>query len=182
MDRAAAEALLRPLREWIEGEQFWMIHAAGRGDFEATVELSEGSFALFIPVGLDPERDNFEPVADRRAVRWHVYPGGLDRPKSLFLQPAKPDASLRVHGKINGEAVREKVFLGKDRRHPKDLPAAVPADTAPVSPFIERPFAADREGFYVVRHRSAASRLRAGLVRPLDEQTIRQLRSLGYLQ
>src|SRR5262249_10635709 len=157
-DRAAAEAMLGPLREWVEGEQFWMIHAAGRGDFEATVELSEGKFALFIPVGLDPERERFESVADGRAGRWHVCPGGLDRPKSLFLQPARADASLRVHFQINGEAVKEKVFVGKDRSQPKELPATVPADTAPVSPFIERPFAADREGFYVVRHRSAASR------------------------
>ena len=181
-DRAAIEALRKPLRAWMDGEQYWMIHAAGRGDFEATIELSVGDFGLFIPVGLDPQRDSFEVLAGGRALRWQVHPGGLKQPKSLFLQPALPKASLRVDFKINGSASREMVFLGKDRHHPQALPATVPADLAPVSPFIERPFVTEKAGFYVVRHRSPASRTHPGLVQPLDEQTIKQLRSLGYLQ
>jgi hypothetical protein len=181
-DRAAAEALRRPLREWMEGEQFWMIHAAGRGDFEMTVELSEGRFGLFIPVGLDADRDSFEPLADGKALRWHVYPGGLKQPKSLFLQAERPGAALRIDCKLNGAADPATVFLGKDARHPAALPATVPADMAPVSPFIERPFTAERAGFYVLHHRTEGKRSRPALVQPLDEQTLKQLRSLGYLQ
>ncbi|HYT89600.1 MAG TPA: sulfatase [Gemmataceae bacterium] len=181
-DRPAAEALLKPLREWMNGEQFWMIYAVGRGDFEATVELSEGQFGLSIPVRPDPERDSFERIADGRAVRWHVYPSGLKPPKALFLQAAHPGASLRFDCKINGAAARELVFLGKDGRHPDGLPATIPADLAPSSPFIEQPFSADKDGFYIVRYRTEGARPRPALVQPLDEQTIRQLRSLGYLQ
>jgi hypothetical protein len=181
-DRAAAEALRRPLRAWMEGAQYWLIHAAGRGDFEATVELSEGGFGLFIPVGLDPERDGLEVLAEGRALRWQVHPGGLERPKSLFLQPASPEASLRLDLKVNGSAAKELVFLGKDRRHPTTLPAKVAADLTPVSPFIERPFKAQAEGFYIFRHRAAGARPHPGRVQPLDEQTVRQLRSLGYLR
>src|SRR5262249_19890776 len=140
-DRAAARTLLRPLREWIEGEQFWMIHAVGRGDFEATIEVGEGGYGLFIPVGLDRARDDLDLQAEGRVLRWHVYPDP-GRPRSLFLQPARPDAALRVRFQINGTAAREKVFLGKDRRHPDALPATVPADLPPVSPFIEGPFSA----------------------------------------
>src|SRR5262249_5993518 len=129
-----------------------------------------------------PERESLEVLGDGRALRWHVYPGGLDRPKSLFLQPARPDAALRVGLQINGESVTEKVFLGRERRHPQELPATVPTDLAPVSPFSERPFRADREGFYVIRHRTPGKRARPSLVRPPDEQTLKQLRSLGSLR
>jgi hypothetical protein len=181
-ERAAVEALRKPVREWMNGEQFWLIHAAGRGDFEATVELTEGRLGLFIPVGFDPTRDSFEPIADGRALRWHVYPGGLKQPKAMFLQAEQPGAALRFDCKINGVAAREMVFLGKDGRHPDNLPATIPADLAPISPFIERPFSATRDGFYVLRHRVEGTHQRPARVQPLDEQTIRQLRSLGYLQ
>ncbi len=181
-DKAAAAALRKPLRDWMDGEQFWMLHAVGRGDFEGSVEV-EGGFGLFIPVGFDEEEvRKLEAVGEGRALRWHVHPGGLDRPKSLFLQPARPGAALRVDFRLNGEARADTVFLGKDRRHPAALPATVPADMAPVSPFIERRFTADRPGLHIVRHGAAGGHARPALVRPLDEQTLKQLRSLGYLQ
>lgn len=182
-DRTAAEAVFKPLREWMESEQYWMIYAAGRGDYELTVEPSKGPFGLFIPVGLDETGgDSLDPQDGGRALRWHVYPGGAGRPKALFLQPTEPDAGLRIDFKITGEATKEMLFLGKDGTHPDALPADVPADLAPVSPVIEKPFTADKPGFYLFRHRRASSRARPAQLAPLDEQTIRQLRSLGYLQ
>lgn len=179
-DKAAAQALFKPLREWVESEQYWMIYAVGNGDFEMTIELSKGSFGVHIPVGFERMRDTFE--VDGRQARWHVYPGGVERPKALFLQPTDPEASLRIDFKITGESKKDMLFLGMDGKHPETLPADVPADLAPVSPVIEKPFKTDKPGFHVFRHRSAASRLRPAQVAPLDEQTIRQLRSLGYLQ
>lgn len=181
-DRAAAEALFKPLRGWMEGEQFWLIHAAGEGDYEATIALPEGRFGLFIPVGLDEARDRFEVLDEGRALRWHVYPARADRPKALFLQPADPASALRVDLRINGERSREAVFIGKEGKHPDALPALVKADVAPVSPVIEKPFKAERPGFYVFFHQAEGSRTRPGQVAPLDEQTLWQLRSLGYLQ
>lgn len=181
-DKAAAEALFRPLRDWIESEQYWMIHAVGAGDYEATIELTKGRFGLFIPVGLDEIRDQFDLLDDGQTLRWHVYPGGTGRAKSLFLQPADPSAALRVDFKINGAPVREKMFISKDRRHPKMIPATVSPDVPAVSPIIDKAFTAEKPGFYVMHHRSAGSRPRTFQAAPLDEQTIRQLRSLGYLQ
>jgi arylsulfatase A-like enzyme len=180
-DRAAAEALLKPLRRWVDGQQFWMLHAVGEGDYEATVEPGAGGFGLFIPVGHDPERDDLETRAGGRVLRWHVHPD-RGRPRSLFLQPARPDAALRVTFQVNGRAAPEQVFLGKDGRHPDALPATVPADLPPVSPFIERPFTAERAGFYLMRHRAPGARPRPARAESLDEATLRQLRSLGYLR
>lgn len=181
-DRVAADALFKPLRAWVESESYWMIHAWGEGDFEATVEWSEGRFSLYVPVAFDELKDQFDVLDDGRALRWHVYPGGANRSKALYLQPTNPDAALRVDCKINGERVTKMVFLGKDQLHPETLPATIPAGLTPVSPWIEKPFTADQAGFYVFRHRTERSHARPGRVGPLDEPTIRQLRSLGYLR
>jgi arylsulfatase A-like enzyme len=181
-DQAAAEALFKPLRAWIEGEEYWMVYAVGKGDYEAVIELPKGGFGLYVPVGLDESGgDRLEPHEEGRVLRWHVYPGKAARPKALFLQPADPTAPLRLDFKINGEQPAKMVFLGKEGKHPEALPADVPADLTPVSPLIEKPFSAENPGFYVFRHRSAGSRSRPATVAPLDEETIRRLRSLGYL-
>ena len=82
----------------------------------------------------------------------------------------------------NGTEDRDLVFLGPDGHHPADLPVTVPADLAPLSPVIEKPFRPEKPGLYIYRHRGDAVRSRAGKVEPLDEQTLRQLRSLGYLR
>jgi arylsulfatase A-like enzyme len=179
-DREAAAVLRKAVREWAEGEQFWMIHAVGAGDYEAEIKLGEGGLGLFIPVGLDPERDDLEVVEDGRALRWHVYPGG--GVKSLFLQPEKADTPLTLSLRINGAEAADKVYLGKKGRGPERLPVTVAADLDPSSPFIERPFAADREGFHVLRHRSPRARQQPWQVRPLDDATLRHLRTLGYVR
>jgi arylsulfatase A-like enzyme len=180
-DKAAAEALRKPLRAWMDSQQFWMLHAVGQGDYEATLEPSEGGFGLFIPVGLDPERDDVEAVAKGRALHWHVYPAP-GRPKALFLQPARPEAALRVRFKINGIEVPEQIYLGKDGRHPAALPVTVPADLPALSPFLERSSPVERPGFHLFRHRGSAVRGPHPRVASPDPATLRQLRSLGYLR
>ena len=182
-ERAATDAMFKPLREWIQSEQFWMVHAAGSGDFEATLRSPE-PFSLFIPVGLEQDRDNFEVADEGRTIRWHVYPRSADRPKSLFLQTSRPDAPLQADFAINGQHSTKMVFLGKDRQHPSQLPVSIPPSIPPVDPLIQKPLATDKPGFYVFRHQSSAGGQTAkpGKVESLDEQTIRQLKSLGYLQ
>lgn len=180
MDRLASEAVFKPLRDWMNTEQYWMLHAKGKGDFEATIELSEGRFGLYIPVGLDPLRDHFEVLDEGRTLSWHVYPGG--GVKSLFLQPDKSDASLRIDCKINGNRSKELLFLGKSGKHPDQMPALIPSDLSPVSPVIDKPFRTNQEGFHLFKHRTEGAARRNSRVQPLEEQTIHQLRSLGYLQ
>lgn len=181
-ESGAAEALFKSLRTWMDGEQYWMLHAVGDGDFEVTVGVSEGSFGLFIPVGLDPLRDSFDVLDEGRTLQWHVYPGGISRAKSLFLQPANPEAALRVDFRRNGSSAKELVFIGKDGQHPNALPATIAANVAPVSPVIEKPFQSGKVGLHVFRHRSEGSRSRPEKVEPLDQETLRRLRSLGYVQ
>ena len=67
----AARALFEPLRQWISSEQFWMVHAAGPGDFEATIEVVDGRFGTFIPVNLTPD-DDFQVSEDGNTIHWRV--------------------------------------------------------------------------------------------------------------
>jgi hypothetical protein len=179
-DARAAEALVKPLRAWVEGESYWLLHATGTGDYEASLSLDAGRFGLFVPLGLDPLRDSFDLVDEGRTLHWHVYPGG--QTKSLFLQPANPAAALRFDGKINGEQLPKSTFLGMMQVSPASLPTTVAADLEPLSPFIDKPFKAEQAGFYLHRHQTAGRGTRPSRVEPLDERTLRQLKSLGYVR
>jgi len=183
-DSAAADALFRPLRRWMDTERYWMLQAAGSGDFEAELTLAEGQFALFIPVGFDLDRDRFEPSPDDKKLAWHVYPGGAGKVKSLLIETDPPEAAITADFKINGTRSEKTVFLGPGQAHPQALPVQLDTQLGAVSPVIEKPFAAAHDGFYISRHASgdAQPRSRASKVEPPDEQTIKQLKSLGYLQ
>ena len=102
---APHEALFGHLRQWVGEEEYWLLHAHGRGDFDATLETADGRFALFIPLGMDPERDSFEISEDGKRIRWVAYPGaadGGDGTKSLYFQLSNPNAPVRVSFKHNG--------------------------------------------------------------------------------
>jgi hypothetical protein len=58
----------------------------------------------------------------------------------------------------------------------------VPTGIAPISPFIEQPFASQKSGFHVIRHGTPGSRPRRTRVEPLDQKTLNQLRTLGYVR
>jgi hypothetical protein len=177
----AAGPLFQQLRRWVSSsEQYWLIRAHGRGDFDASIGVTDGVIALFIPVGFDMERDSLEVDADGKSLRFVCYPGG--QTKTLYVRLSNPDAALKVDFKINGSQDATQVFVGNARANPAALPAELKLDDALSSPVLDGKFSATSEGFYVTRHRGADASPRAAPVQKLDDETIRQLRSLGYIR
>jgi len=75
------------------------------------------------------------------------------------------------------------VFVGVKRERPASIPAELRLDDALSPPVIEGPFTATEHGFYLERHRAqSGATSRPSRVESLDEQTIQQLRSLGYVR
>jgi arylsulfatase A-like enzyme len=181
-DPQAKAALEKPLRELLAGEQFWLLQATGKGDFSATLTLASGSFGLFIPVDLDLERDNFSVAPDGKNLTWQVHPRGTDRVISLLFKPSDPNAKIECDLQHNGEKLPSLVFLGPEKSHPEKLPLTLANTLTPVDPWQSTPFAPKEAGFYVRYFRGANPSGTAGHVSPLDEKTIRQLESLGYLR
>lgn len=177
----AAAALFDPLAAWVRSEQYWLLHAAGGGELETTIQLDRGRFGLYVPIGLDPERDQFEVAADGRHLRWRVHPGGERNVRSLLLVPSLGDAALTCDFHHNGEQLPAEVYLGPLATSPEQLPVNVAASIAADDPFITAPFSAERPGLFVRRHRTAGSIATPGEVKSLNAETIRQLRTLGYL-
>lgn len=176
------EALHAPLKQWIRGERFWMLHASGSGDHEVIIRSPQSPFAIYIPVNLEGERDSFEISPDSKTIRWHIYPGASPLRKSLFLQTANPDAPLEFDYKHNGEAVPKMTHLGDQQTNPQSLPVTLDTALAPSDPLILTPFPVVPNGLHITRHADPTQPARATQVTPLDEETLRQLRSLGYIQ
>ncbi|MCE9589794.1 MAG: sulfatase [Planctomycetes bacterium] len=182
----AAEALFAPLRQWVRGERFWTFRAVGKGDHEMVLHSPDSPLAMFIPAGLDEERDNLEVSPDGRTITWHVYPGAPGTPgakrKMLLVQTANPDAAIEVDYKHDGERGLGEVHMGDAAAHPGALPVKLDTTLAPSDPLILAPFDESRPGLYIKRHADPRHAARASRVAPMDDETLRQLRSLGYIQ
>ncbi|MCX5659665.1 MAG: sulfatase [Planctomycetota bacterium] len=181
---ASAEALYSQLRQWIRGEQFWLLEASGDGDHEVRVQCPDSGLAMFIPAGLDHERDSFDVSPDGKSVRWHVYPAAARERKKLLLQASTSDVPLELDYLHNGERNVALVRLGADAAQPLSLPVRLDASVLPSDPLVlaspnDRP---PNSGLRITRHADALRNRRDTMVVPLDEQTRRQLRSLGYIQ
>lgn len=180
-EQKAAEAMYSPLKQWIRGERFWMLHAAGRGDHEVIITSPDSPMAMYIPHGLDPQRDTLDVSADGRTLRWHIYPGASEKRKMLLLQPADPDAALSVEFKHNGQPSPGMVHLGDAAVHPESMPVILDGSLPPSDPLLTPPQNVP-EGLHIKRHTDPMQPTRPSHVAPLDEETLRQLRSLGYIQ
>ncbi len=74
------------------------------------------------------------------------------------------------------------MYLGPDSNHPESLPAQLGPTIPRSSPMLDGPFVAPQPGFYVLRHAGDDASRKPSRVEPLDAETIKQLKSLGYLQ
>ena len=173
------EELFELVREWVSEEDYWMIHAKGSGLFEASLEVLDGRVSVFIPVGFDMDRDRLMPSQNGDRLRWAVYPAG--EVKSLFFELAPRAAQVRFDFKIDGQRRNEMVFVGTDL-NPRTLPFELRDDILIRNPVVEKAFRPERDGLYLMRHRGAGPAARSATGVQLDEETIRQLRVLGYLQ
>lgn len=139
---------------------------------------------MFMPAGLDHERDSFDVSADGKSVRWHVCPAAARERKKLLLQASTSDVPLELDYLHNGERNVALVRLGADAVQPLSLPVRLDASVPPSDPLVlaslsDRP---PNSGLRITRHADALRNRRNSMVVPLDEQTRRQLRSLGYVQ
>jgi len=175
----AAEALFARIREWMSPESFWIVYAKGNGRFEATASLREGQFIEFIPLGFEEHRDYFEPKGKGREMHWECYPS--ERIKAFYLEPQPPDQSVSFDFRIEGEPTTQ-VFLGSKELTPPELPVETKLDGMCESPVIEKAFVPSRDGFFVRRYRTEGATSRPTQPAKLDEETVNQLRSLGYIR
>ena len=187
-EAAAAEPLFARLKDWIRGERFWLFEATGAGDHEAVIYAPEAPAALFIPAGLDPERDRFEVSADGRRLVWRVHPAGAAARKLLLVRLAEPAAALKIDYWHNGRSMPELVRLGPAGTTPDRLPTRVDATLPASDPLlVPAPVAgagtgAAAVGLTVTRHAAAEAAARGSVVAPLEGHLLEKLRSLGYVR
>jgi hypothetical protein len=175
------ETLSALARRWIGEEDFWMLHAHGPGQFTVTLSPHSGQFLRLIPFGEGLDSDSYGSDANVRTFHWSCVPG--ERTKSLFLQAAPAEAAVHFEVRIDDRLVPDRVFIGPKRANPGQIPFDLALDGAALSdPVIEKPFQADKPGFYVFRHRGKGAAAFPALGGTLDEKTILQLRDLGYLR
>jgi len=179
-DAAMARTLLDLLRPWIAEENYWIVYAKGKGQFEATVTPRPGQFSKTIPIGTDEERDRLDIGPDGRWYHWTCELHGDT--KAMYLQFAPKDAAIRFEFRIDGVERPEQVYLGERRVHPKQFPVELTLEDSASDPVMKKRFEPDKDGFYVMRYRSKAAASFPAQPAALDEKTIRQLRSLGYLR
>jgi len=161
------ERLLAMVREWLAAEDFWIVYAAGKGTYQATV-ATEGRLGVFIPLGVDLERDGIRPSRDGRRIQVTLYPQGGT--KGLYFELSPRDARVSFEFRINGQQRDDMVFYEPGE------------GGAPRSPFLREPFRPAADGFHVLRYGGEAGAARSPRGVTLDEETIQHLRSLGYLE
>lgn len=180
-----AKTLADRVKPWAAEDDHWLLHADGPGEFDATLTAGgdDGQFLVFIPTGADPERDHLEVSDDGKTLRWLTRPGG--RRKSLYVQMSPPGAPVRLDLKTNGQRDPARVFLGPAGSHPAALPVELKtADltTGPApDPAHVKPAPPGEQALHVLRRPGSSTAIpaRAG---KLDDETLRQLRSLGYIR
>jgi hypothetical protein len=133
---------------------------------------------VFIPVGFDPERDEFRPSPDGTELSLRLHQGAGVR--GLYFELSPRDAAVSFDLKLDGERHPEMVFIG-GQANPDAVPFELKNFKQTLPPFNEKPFMPERKGWHVMRHAGRAAGRSAEGVK-LDEDTIERLRSLGYVR
>ena len=157
-----------------------MLYARGKGEFDVALNVSAGQFAAFIPIEMDPERDSLTASEDGKSLQWVSYPGA--RTKALYFQISPANAVVHLDFKKNGSRTTDMIFVGARGAHPPSLPFDSAFCNPPLDPVIVKIFRPKQDGLHVMRHGVKTPSARPGRIEPLDEQTIQQLRSLGYVR
>jgi len=181
-DPKRTEALSGVLREWVAEEDFLVVYSKGQGRFEATAKAPPGKLLVFIPIGFELGRDHFEVLPDRQGLHWTAFPGGGT--KGVYMQFVPESLDLSLDLRVNEERQKHLVFLGQRKTHPAEIPFSVPVDPEKkgANPVMEKPFAPQEDGFHIIRYGAEGKPRRTARPGQLDEETTRQLRSLGYIQ
>jgi len=182
-DPDAALRLTTALRERVPREAYWMVHVAGRGRHDVSMRLTNGRVSVFVPFGIETDCDGLRCSDDGRQLVWECYPDR--RPKTLFLQTWPPEAPLTfdVHGPEG--TTRQSIHLAVSSGqwvNPDGIPFSFPDHAAPADPYADVLFPAQQDGVYIRRYRAIDASGHAPQRTELDDETLRQLRSLGYVQ
>ena len=184
-DPKLAAVMKDRLLDWVNEESFWMIHANTTEIPAAaliTVKLSAGSFGLFLPIGFDPERDSLEVSPQGDQITWHVSPANSEQKKSLLLEPTDPEAVLRFTIGSTEQAEKMPVFYGPESELASTAPLELSHELESLPAATSARFQATEPGIHIRRYQAATAKSEGGEFAPLDTETIRQLRSLGYLK
>ncbi|MCC7191156.1 MAG: sulfatase [Phycisphaeraceae bacterium] len=175
--QGSGQTLVNFLHDVAREDEYWMITAAGDGDFEVSLEATAGKFALFIPIDFDAERDRIEPSEDGTRIKLVVYPRGKQR--RIYLKLSDPTAGIRLDFKHNGIPSPAEVRLGESGSLPTALPTEVTLETDLSDPVMTGNETV-RPGLSLRRHKSLGKTAPPRNTATPDEETLRQLRSLGY--
>jgi len=115
-------------------------------------------------------------------LRWQVAPGDQTRAKTLLIESTDPQAICRVFVTSDSRPAPELVFLGPEREPARSLPLELSPTFASLPPSEAGRFQPLTPGLTLLRYASESTPGRETQVAPLDQETIRQLRSLGYLK
>ncbi len=190
-------ALLRELEDWLAIEDCTIVYAKGSGRYELTVKLPRDKILTWVPIDIDHNRDSIEVLADGAGLRVTFFL--REQTKGLYLEFTHQVNAVSFDFKINEERDKKRVFISSRRSNPESLPFELSlgpdradADPRPAHGLIKDKFSAARlatavDGFYLVRYppgRPVGSRPkpRRGRTGRLDEETIRRLKALGYMQ
>jgi len=176
-DTRIPPALRTALQQWVDEDPYWLVHIKGSGRWELTAHFPHGRIAVFVPVGLNPESEEIEAAPEGSKLAWVCYPAG--GAKRLFLRADPADALPSVTAKKDGGVSETNVFW----RTARGLWSRDPALMSPVAAATTAiPPVPGQDGIYIERRGARPKSQRGTRASQLDEKTIRQLRSLGYMQ
>jgi hypothetical protein len=160
---------------------FWTVYARGPGEIAADLVPGSGQLINVIPFGEWRGNARYEIDPGGRYFRWSCSPG--DRTVGAFLQIAPADAPIHVDVRIDGQRQASRILMGASGAKPVKLPFDVVIEGAELSdPVIDKPFVAEKPGFYLFRHIGKHSRDTKARAGKLDAETVRRLQTLGYLR
>lgn len=177
-------AILRGvLRQWVQEDAYWMVRLQGAGRYDLKLQVRDGRLAVFVPFGFTMDSEAIDLSEDGRELSWTCYPTRAG--KTLFCQTAPADAAVAFDVRSDGGLAITNLFVGmgsnewlKASRQPMELRGS----ELGVDPFITNAVQVPGDGVFIRRYRMAGEAARAAANVQLDEKTVKQLRSLGYLQ
>jgi len=176
---AAVEALKRHIESGLTQQNYWLVEARGSGKHEVTLDVDNGNIALFVPLGFQQGRDSIQTSPDGRHIEWVTYPG--QETTSLYVELSHSDARLTLDVVSNDSRRLDQVYVGRDENHPSGLPCPLPGET-PLRPSLEQGILYDRNGVRIRHFQGHDAHSDADNTRRIDEEILRQLRALKYVE
>jgi hypothetical protein len=170
------------VHDWMEEDDFWLVHVHGGGDFSVKVSPEKGQCTHVFPLG-EFDAGRGRDVVTGPSGRWLGWRVSQEKgTRTLYFRVLPAESTLEIDANMGGTRAADKVFLGPERMHPDGLPCKFSAAGRVASPYVDRTFAPGSDGVYLVHHRGKKSRKASAVALPLDEELSKQLKGLNYLR